>query len=234
MSRVHFIVFVAVAALLGACHSTRHAKSVEPSGFLAEYRDLLQPGGEGEALLRYRAPDVNWASYKKIFLAPFTIWVGPDTKLTKDQQKNLEVLVDNFYNLVYLKLSKDYEMVDKAGPHTMFIKAAITHGEASVVAATTVTKIIPQARMLNTLWTFATDKPAFSGEASIEVIVRDAETGKVLAAGADRRFGGTKLLDSEVINSWGDVKNSLDLWADASVWRLCVLRGEKNCVKPKA
>jgi hypothetical protein len=56
----------------------------------------------------------------------------------------------------------------------------------------------------------------------------------LLAAGADRRVGGTNLFDKEVFNSWGDVKNSLEFWADASVYRLCVLRGGANCVKPKA
>ena len=88
--------------------------------------------------------------------------------------------------------------------------------------------------MANVLWTFVSGKPAFAGEVTIEFKVHDAQTGALLAAGADRRVGGTKLFDKEVFNAWGDVKNSLEFWADASVYRFCVLRGGTRYVKPKA
>jgi len=234
MRRIHVILPVVAIALLGACVSTKHARDVEPSGFLAEYRSLLQPGKEGEALLRYRNPEADWASYKKILLEPVTIWQGPDSKFTSEQREDLQRLVDGFYNLLYVKLSKDYEMVNKPEADTMRIQAAITHGEGSVTGATVVSKVVPQARLVNAVWTLGSGKPAFAGEISIDAIVKDAQTGKLLAAGSDRRVGGVNLFDKEVFNSWGDVKNSLDFWADAAVWRLCVLRGETTCVQPKA
>ena len=69
MYRFAVIIMVAVMALLSGCASTRHAKDVQPSGFLTEYRSLLQPGKEGEeALLVYRNPRAPWARYTKILL----------------------------------------------------------------------------------------------------------------------------------------------------------------------
>jgi hypothetical protein len=69
---------------------------------------------------------------------------------------------------------------------------------------------------------------------TIEFTVHDAQTGELLLAGADRRVGGQTVLDKELFNSWGDVKNSLVFWTDLSVYRLCKLRQDTTCVQPKA
>lgn len=68
-----------------------------------------------------------------------------------------------------------------------------------------------------------------------EFTIRDAQTGELLAAGADRRVcRQDRFVDRKVLNPWGDVKNSLELWADLSAYRLCVLRGVSDCVEPTA
>lgn len=227
--------FIALVALLIGCASTQHAKDVQPSGFLAEYQTLLKPGEEGKEARRvYRNPKTKWASYKKILLEPVTIWNDPAHGLSPDQREDLQRLVDSFYDGLYVKLAKDYEMVEKPVPGAMRVKVAITHGEEARTGLTFASKAIPQLRLSNALWTFGSGKPAFAGEVTIEAIVKDAQTGELLAAGADRRVGGVNLFDKEVFNSWGDVKNSLEFWTDASVYRLCVLRGGANCVKPQA
>ncbi len=223
-----------VAVLLIGCAATKPARDVPASGFLGEYRSLLRPGKEGEeAALTYRNPKANWAAYHKILLEPMTIWEDPASKLSGDKREDLQRLLDSFHHMLAQKLSKDYAMVATPAADTMHIQAAIIHPDTAVTELTVVSKVIPQARAANMLWTFASGKPAFAGEATIEFIVKDAQTGDLLAAGADRRVGGTNLFDKEVFNSWGDVKNALDFWADASVYRLCVLRGGTNCVKPK-
>lgn len=229
-----FALMVATVWLSG-CAMTQQAKDVQPSGFLAEYRALLAPGQGGrEALLRYRNPKTDWAAYKKILLEPVAIWDDPAHTRSPEEREDLQRLVDSFYDMLYLKLAKDYEMVGKPGPGAMRVKAAITHGEESVTSLTFVSKAIPQARMLSKLWSFGSGKPAFTGEVTLEAVITDAQTGELLAAGADRRIGGMNLFDKDVFNSWGDVKHSLEFWSDASVYRLCQLRGGTNCVKPNA
>jgi hypothetical protein len=80
------------------------------------------------------------------------------------------------------------------------LHAARPHAEHSVSgssganAALKVEKTIaPNAGYADTLWTFATGRPAFAGEVSIEYMVKDSQSPELLAAGADRRVGGTQL-----------------------------------------
>lgn len=235
MIRLQLTLLIALAGLASGCATTLQARDVHPSGFLGKDRSLLTAGEQGkEALLRYRNPKTNWASYDKILLEPVAIWDNPAHRLSPDQRKDLQQLVDSFYNALYLMLSKDYQIVEKPAPGTMQVQAAITHGEESQTGLTFASKAIPQLQATNTVWTFVSGKPAFAGEVTAEFKIHDAHTGELLAAGADRRVGGRQLFDKEVLNSWGDVKHSLEFWTDATVHRLCILRGGAKCTEPKA
>jgi Protein of unknown function (DUF3313) len=226
---------IATVAVMSACAATKQARSMEDtSPFLGEYRSLLKPGKEGEALLIYRKPNLNISGYKQILLEPVTVWNDPNDKLSGEQHADLQSLADSFYVTLKEKLSKDYEMVETAGPNTIKIQVAIINGEKSKVGLASISKIIPQVRLLNTLWSFASGKPAFTGEVSIEFKFTDAATGELLAAGADERVGTLKLFDATAFGSWGDVKNAFTYWGDFTVYRLCQLRGGSDCVKPKA
>ena len=60
-------------ALLAGIYSTGcQATKPSYSGFLGDY-GLLQPGGEGEALLVYRNPKADFADYDKVLLDQVTI-----------------------------------------------------------------------------------------------------------------------------------------------------------------
>nr|MBI3613968.1 DUF3313 domain-containing protein [Nitrospirota bacterium] len=224
--------------LLHGCETTKHATEVQPSGFLAEYRALLQPGKEEtwDPLRVYRNPKTDFAAIKKIQLDPVTIWNQPHSTLSPEQKEDLQRLADYFYNLLYVKLGKDYEMVLKPTPGAVRVQVAITHGEESVTALALVSKVAPTAQLANALWAFATDRPStlFVGDVTVEFMAHDSQTGELLTAGADRRVGGRNLFDKEVFNSWGDVQNSLEFWSDATVYRMCLIRRGANCVKPNA
>jgi hypothetical protein len=97
-----------------------------------------------------------------------------------------------------------------------------------------VAKLVAQyAGFADLLWTFATGKPAFAGEVSLEYMIRDSTTGTLLAAGADKRVGGNQL-GAATFTNWGDVQNILTYWSDLTVYRLCVDRVEADCEKPTA
>ncbi|MGH8426455.1 MAG: DUF3313 domain-containing protein [Gammaproteobacteria bacterium] len=226
---------ILIGAFLAGCAATQQAKTVQTNGFLAPYQSLLQKGQRGkEALLVYRNPKANWAGYHTILLEPVTLWDDPDSKLSVEQEKDLQELVNSFYVTLYNKLAKDYTMVWAPGPGVMEIQIAISHGEPSHTALSLASKVILPVKLVNSMWSFASGKPVFTGQVTIEAVVKDAGNGEVLGVGADRRVGGLKLFDKNAFNSWGDVKNSLNFYAEAAVWRLCVLRGGTHCVKPKA
>src|SRR5262249_21769544 len=198
--------------VLSACVSSSRARSVKPSDFLGDTAALLKKGDKSDFLLVYRNKDAQWASYDKIFLEPVTIWHVENSKLPADALADFQKLVDDFQRLLIEKLSRDYQMVDAPAPNTMRVRIAIMNGERAN-APLKVASHAPYASYASTLWTFATGKPAFAGEVSLEYIVRDSITEELLAAGADRRVGGNQV-DTKVLTSWGDVQNILTYWTD--------------------
>ena len=230
-----FIAMLLLVFLVG-CAATKQARDVEQTGFLGDMYPLLQEGKEGEALLVYKPGKIDHARaahYTRILLDPVTIWRGEKSKMEGLSQEQLQTLADHFYSLLYVNLKEDFEMVERPGPNTLRLQVAITKVEESMVVLDTVSSIVPSAAALSALKGLATGKPAFVGEASIEAKLSDAQTGKLLAAIADRRVGGKKL-DAELFDSWSDVNAILDYWAKLTRFRLCEARAGTDCVMPEA
>jgi hypothetical protein len=233
MRRIEMAVAAAALVALAGCVSTNQARSVKPSGFLGDSAALLKKGGKNDVLLVYRKKGTNWKAYDKILVDPITIWEVENSTLPPDQLADFQKLVDDFYRMLKDKLSKDYTITDGPSAGAMRIQVAIIDGRQANAPLRVAKTVAPYAGYADTLWTFATGKPAFTGEVSIEYMVRDSESGELLAAGADRRVGGNQWGKSTLSN-WGDVQNSLIYWSDEAGYLLCVDRGEKNCTKPKA
>lgn len=225
------MIIVAFMTLPSGCASKQEMTGAELSGFLDEYASLLRPVGEDHTHL-YRDPTTNWAAYRRVLLEPVTIWGEATNRLSNGEREDLQRLADSFYQTLALKFAKDYTLVDKPVYGAMRVQAAIASGEGARTEQMFVPKGIPQGQAANVLWNFASTKPAFAGEVAIEFIVKDARTGDLLAAGVDRRGGGRSLFSKEAFDSWQEVKDSVEFWIDASLYRLCLLRGGPHCVKP--
>jgi hypothetical protein len=161
------------------------------------------------------------------------IWGPPTTDATR--QKEAQHIADVLYGLVYLHLSKDYEMVSESGSNTLRLTAAITRADPAYVvlrAVSTIPAPMNALALASLLKNLGTGKPLFVGDASIEAKVSDALTGEILGAGADRRVSN-KCLDAASFDSWDDVYKTLEIWADMIRYRLCSERGDSHCVKPK-
>lgn len=234
MLRTQVLLLIAMAGLFAGCSTTMQGRHAQPSGFLGEERSRLQPGPEGGALLAYNKPAVNWSAYQKIVLKPVTVWKGLSSKLSHQQRHELQRLAGSFKDQLHMKLSKDYEVVEQSTAGAIVIEVALTDAEESWVVPAFLSKTIPQVQPASMLWTLGSGKGPFAGEITAEFKIHDAQTGELLAAGIDRRVGGRTPIDGEMLNSWGDVKNSLEFWTDAAVYRLCTLRGGPGCVEPKA
>ena len=223
-------VLVVVLVALAGCQ-TGQARSVKPTGFLGDSAALLQKGGEGDALLVYRRKDADWKAYHAIHLDPITIWGAESSTIPKDQQADFQKLVDEFYAMLKQKLSKDYTITDTPSAGTMRIQIAIIDGERANETLKVAKTHIPYGGYADKLWTFATGKPAFAGEVSIEYMVKDSVSQELLAAGADRRVGGNET-GRATTSSWADVQSALTYWSDEAVYRLCLDRGETTCIDP--
>ncbi len=62
----------------------------------------------------------------------------------------------------------------------------------------------------------ASDTAGFVGDASADSEVRDAATGKLLAAGVDRRAGtkslGASTFSACTFSAWGDARPTFEAW----------------------
>jgi Protein of unknown function (DUF3313) len=224
---------LAALVVLVGCATSSHARSVKPSGFLGDSASLLKKGGKDDVLLVYRKKETDWRTYDKIILDPVTIWDVEHSKLPSDQLADYQRLVDAFYQTLKAKLSKDYVMTDTPAAGAMRLQIAIVNGGQANVTLKVAKTVAPYAGTADTLWTFATGKPAFAGEVSIEFMIKDSQSQELLVAGADRRVGGNQLGKS-TLSAWGDVENILVYWTDEAVYHLCVDRKAKDCKKPNA
>ena len=230
MKKFDWFLGVALMVMLTGCVTTGQARSVKPTGFLGGSAALLQKGAEGDALLVYRKKDADWKTYHAVLLDPITIWGAKSSTIPKDQQSDFQKLVDEFDAMLREKLSKDYTITDTASAGTMRIQIAIIDGERANETLKVAKGMIPYGGYADQLWTFATGKPAFAGEVSIEYMVKDSVSQELLAAGADRRIGGNET--GKTTGSWADVQSALTYWSNEAVYRLCLDRGETKCIDP--
>ena len=234
---------VAISLLIGAggCASTQEAKSVQKSGFLGDYSRLKEgqrgsffsQGAEGQALLVYKNPDVEWRKYRKVWLDSVTVWVSQkDSQLKDVSHEDQKLMAASLWGKLDEQLRKDYEMTSNPGPDVLHIQAAITEAESSNVAMDMVTSVYLPAKVLLSPKSMATGVAAFAGSASVEMRVTDSATGTVLVEAVDRR-GGTKSLGGSW-SSWHDVEEAYRYWAEKTRYRLCQFRMGTGCVEPKA
>src|SRR4029453_17222357 len=134
------LILLAVAVALAGCGSSRPVRNVQPQGFLGDY-SRLTPGAEGQAALRYINPDVNWASYRKVIIAPVTVWESPANANIHDA--DLKTAADYLYAQLRDQLGKDFQLVDQPGPDTLRVEAALTGAKAANQTMVVVSSVVP-------------------------------------------------------------------------------------------
>jgi hypothetical protein len=205
---------------LAACSVTEQAKpdTVQQTGFLKNYSQL-QPGAKDQALLVYFNPNARWTQYTKVMIEPVTFWGDASSNVSvQDQQQ----LCSYYYNKLNEDVSQKFQIVDRAGPGVMTLRVALTDPTAATPVLRSVSVVIPQARLLNSVANLATGSYAFVGSAQSEGEVVDSQTGERLAAAVDKRSGGLSIKNANVWQ-WGDAENAMDYWAQRTADRLSVL-----------
>jgi hypothetical protein len=228
MNRTTALIGMVAVAALGAvgCAATHQARGAKPSGFLGDYSEL-RPGKQGEALLVYVRPGVDWKKYDKIWLEPVTMWGGATSGLLQSVPKDeAQVLADYLDASLRNSLAKDYKLVDKAGPGTLRLRIAVTEAEGSTVPLDLASTVVPQMRTLSTVKRIATGTDAFVGKAGVEGEIEDSITDQRLAAAVDRQVGEKRL--KGVGNTWDDVQGAFDYWSERLRRRLADFRAGRG------
>jgi hypothetical protein len=202
---------------LAACSVTEQAKpdTVQQTGFLKNVSQL-QPGAKDQAVLVYIDPNARWSQYTKVMIEPVTFWGDASSNVSAQDQQQL---CSYYYNKLNEDLSKKFQIVDRPGPGVMTVRVALTDPTAATPVMRSISVVIPQARLLNSVANLATGSYAFVGSAQSEGEVLDSLTGERLAAAIDKRSGGLSIKNAGVWE-WGDAEHAMDYWAQRTADRL--------------
>ena len=213
MPRTPNTVFVTLSLtilfLAAGCVKTRQTRNVETSGFLGDYTHL-QEGEDGEALLRYYNPDVDWNAYDKVLVETVEL-------LSTDELNNLpegirQGLCEYLFRAICVELQKDYEMVSNRGKGVMVVRTAITEADGARVLLNAATSLIPQTRLVAKVSQLSLDAAVLVGKTSVEFEILDGASGERMAAAVDRR-AGTKSVRT-AFTKWGDIQSAYVHWAE--------------------
>lgn len=205
------------------------------SGFLGSDYSLLQPASAGsvegqKALLAYVNPNGNFAQYNKVMIAPVTFWADSNSQVSNAEQ---QALCNYFYTVLQQTLSKNFTLADDPGPGVLKFSAALTDATSATPALRTVSVVVPQAHALNMIKYGLTGKYAFVGSATGEAKLTDSDSGQLLAAWQDQRFGSAAVRNATVWQ-WGDADDAMKYWANALDKRLVSLGVQQTPGAPAA
>jgi hypothetical protein len=228
-------VTVLMAGMVAACSQTVASKPqvlsqadngqtpAAVNAFFGDDYKLLQPGDQGQAAMRYIAPNVQWSQYTKIMLEPVEFWDDPNSSISPSDQ---HMLTAYFYNQLKKDFQQDFTLVDQAGPGVLVIQVALINASAATPGLRSVSLVVPQLRLLNGLQSLATGSYAFVGSAEAEMKATDGATGQLVAAGIDQRAGGAAM-SAAAQWQWGDAENAMNYWSQRMVTVLLKAQGRE-------
>ncbi len=204
---------VAGALLLGGCASTYQKRSVTGSGFLRDYSQLKDLGGD-TAMLSYIDPKANFRAYSKIMLEPVRAYAsGKNSSMATMSKENQQKLLNYFDATLREQLKKDYALVSQPGPDVLRIRIAITEAKGSMVVLDTVSTVIPIGIALSGVKALATGKHLSVGEIGAECEALDSVTGKRVLAAVDARVGRKYTFKFDKFSKWHTAEDACDFWA---------------------
>jgi hypothetical protein len=223
------IVMIMAALQLGGCAGSYQARNVDVGASPLVNPDILQKGGEDQALYRYVSPKADLKKYKKIIIDP--VVVRKDGELDAKERENYQTLANNAYVYLAQELGKDYQLVNSPEPGAMRLQTAIIDADNSKPVRNTLSTFMPIGMGLSAVRYGATGKMSGVGEITAEMKLTDAETGELLGAALDRRVGGKDI--QKLWSAWANADDALKYWAGRLSFVLCEQRGGSNCTKPQ-
>lgn len=201
------------ALLLSGCASTYQKRSVTGSGFLKDYSQLKDRGGD-TMMLSYIDPQANFRAYSKIMLDPVCAYASSkDSSMAKLSKEKQQALLNYFDAALRESLKKDYAIVSQPGPDVMRVRVAITEAKGSMVVLDTLSSVIPIGIALNAVKAGLTGKSLSVGEIGAEAEGLDSVTGKRLFAAVDARVGRKYTFKFDKFSRWHTAEDACDFWA---------------------
>lgn len=204
---------------LGACSTEPARLELGPNAETT--KDGLVKVEHSKLDLSYARPNVEWKKYTKLYFAPVKVtndhpadYKPPRIDKRADglnatydlPPEALEKMAAQFQLTVkdVFNSEQPFELVDKAGANTLVIEAAVTDIRLSA-------PIESSRRSYSSMGRTYTEN---SGSMMLLAVIKDGETGEVLAKAADRGQGFDQWSQNTQVFNWGDVKTVYRRWAN--------------------
>lgn len=211
---------IAIGMLAGGCASTYQKRSVKGSGFLGNYSQLKDRGGD-TAMLSYIDPKADFRSYNKIMIDPIRAYVkDKDSSMAKMSKEDQQRLLNYFDAALREQLKTDYTLVNQPGPGVLRLRIAVTEASSSKVVLDTISSVVPFGAAASAAKAVVTGKHLSVGEIGAECEGIDSVTGKRLFAAVDARVGQKWTLKFDKFNKWHTAEDAFDFWANQLKTRL--------------
>ena len=138
------IVTAAVIALVCAIHGTSAAE-IKYSGFFGNpsVYDLLKPGPEGGAKLRWIKEGVEPKKYDRFMIDSVIFYLSDKSDYKGIDPQEMKELADEFNKAIVAAFKDRYPIVADPGPNVARLRVAITNIRQSRPGVSAVTSIIP-------------------------------------------------------------------------------------------
>ena len=192
-------------------------KIIKPSGFLGNYDDfkVMNPQTNAKVWLKKPHQDLSFLKdYKAIVFSPIEVWMDPESGYRGVDPNELKLITDYFLEQLQNGLSENYEIVEKDGPNVMNLRIAIT-GVQKTKPQRKAYDLIPVKLAWNAgsaVYRKVAGKHLDAYEATVEMEIRDTQSGERLVAAIDRH-AVNKTTDKDE-DTWAPLQKVLDYWAN--------------------
>jgi hypothetical protein len=215
---------IAGGILVSGCTSTYQKRSVSGSGFLGDYSQLKERGGD-TAMLSYIDPKADFRAYDKIMIDPIRAYVsGENSSMAKMSKEDQQNLLNYFDAALREQLKKDYTPVSQPGSGVLRLRVAITEAKGSPVLLDTVSSVVPIGMALSGAKRIVTGENLSVGSIGAECEGLDSLTGKRLFAAVDARVGRKYTFKFDKFSKWHAAEDACDFWAEQLRTRLASVR----------
>lgn len=221
---IKMVTAIASGILLGGCASTYQTRSVSGSGFLSDYSQLKDCGGD-TAMLSYITPKVDFREYNKIMIDPIRAYAkDKNSSMAKMSKEDQQRLLNYFDAALREQLKSNYTLVSQPGPGVLRLRIAVTEASSSKVILDTASSVIPFGAAASAAKAVLTGKHLSVGEIGAECEGVDSLTGKRLFAAVDARVGQKWTFKFDKLNKWHTAEDAFDFWSIQLKARLISLR----------
>jgi hypothetical protein len=205
---------IAGGLFLCGCTSTYQKRSVSGSGFLSDYSQLKDRGGD-TAMLSYVDPTADFRLYDKIMIDPIRAYAkDKDSSMAKMSKEDQQGLLNYFDATLREQLKSNYTLVSQSGPGVLRLRVAITEAKGSKVVMDTMSSVMPPAIVLGAAKKIITGSNLAVGSIGAECEGVDSLTGKRLFAAVDARAGRKYTGKFDKFSKWHAANDAMDFWAE--------------------